>query len=135
MKIDAYVFYDGNCEEAFQFYQSALGGELSINRYEGSPMESEVPAEAKDKVMHCSLVVDGATLMGADSVGAWRRQRGNNISLSLATSNEKEAESAFAKLSAGGNVTMPMTQQFWGAKFGMFTDRFGVDWMISCHNS
>jgi PhnB protein len=135
MKIDAYVFYNGNCEEAFTFYKSALGGELSINRYEGSPMESDVPANAKDKVMHCSLVVDGASLMGADSVGAWQRQRGNNISLSLVTSSEKEAESAFAKLSEGGNVTMPMTQQFWGAKFGMLTDKFGVDWMISCHNN
>ena len=135
MKIDAYVFYNGDCEEAFQFYKSALGGELSINRYQGSPMESEVPADAKNKIMHCSLALGSATLMGADSVGPWQRQRGNNISLSLATTDEKEAESAFANLSAGGKVTMPMTQQFWGAKFGMLTDKFGVDWMISCHNN
>jgi PhnB protein len=135
VQIDPYVLFDGNCEEAFTFYQSALGGEMQISRFEGSPMENHVPAGAKQKVMHVSLSVKGATLMGADFVGESRISPGNNIALSLATGDEREADQIFAKLSAGGAVKMPMAQQFWGAKFGMLTDKFGVDWMVSSHAS
>lgn len=132
MQIDPYVLFDGNCEEAFTFYRSALGGELEISRFAGSPIEKDVPADAKQKVMHVSLRVKGATLMGADFVGETRIKPGNNVALSLATSDEREGDQAFEKLSAGGTVKMPMAQQFWGAKFGMLTDKFGIDWMISC---
>lgn len=134
MQIDPYVLFDGNCEEAFTFYQSALGGDLEISRFAGSPMESNVPADAKNKVMHVSLRIKDAILMGADWVGESKLRPGNNISLSLATSDEGEAEEAFAKLSTGGSVKMPIEQQFWGAKFGMLTDKFGVDWMVSYHS-
>jgi PhnB protein len=133
MRIEPYVLFDGNCEEAFKFYQSALGGELQINRFEGSPMENQVPPDAKQKVMHVALSLKGVTLMGADFVGETKIKLGNNIALSLATSDEREADQAFAKLSAGGTVKMPMERQFWGAKFGMLTDKFGVDWMVSYH--
>lgn len=133
MQIDPYVLFDGNCEEAFIFYQSALGGKLQISRFQGSPMEDKVPADAKQKVMHVSLTLEGATLMGADFVGETRIKPGNNIALSLATNEEGEAKDAFAKLSVGGSVKMPMERQFWGATFGMLTDKFGVDWMVSHH--
>ena len=134
MHIEAYVFYPGNCEEAFTFYQSALGGELSLNRYEGSPMESQISAQDKNKLMHASLKAGDAVLMGADAIGDWKRTAGNNVALSLATEDETQARNAFSKLSAGGKVTMELSPTFWGAKlFGMLTDKYGIDWMISCH--
>lgn len=134
MHIEAYVFFNGTCEEAFAFYQSALGGELNLNRYEGSPMEAQLAAGDKRKIMHASLVADGATIMGADAVGDWQRTVGNNFALSLATGNESQGRNAFAKLAAGGKVTMELSPTFWGAKlFGMLTDKFGVDWMVSVH--
>lgn len=134
MHIGAYVFFNGTCEEAFSFYQSALGGELNLNRYEGSPMDAQLAPGDKQKIMHASLVAEGATLMGADAVGDWKRTVGNNFALSLDTGNEGQARNAFAKLAAGGKVTMELSPTFWGAKlFGMLTDKYGVDWMVSVH--
>lgn len=134
MHIEAYVFYNGNCEEAFTFYQSAIGGELSINRYEGSPMEAQAAPQDKDKVMHASLKAGDATIMGADAVGDWQRKIGNNIALSLVTHDEGQARKVFAGLAGGGKVGMELSPTFWGAKlFGMLTDKFGIDWMISCY--
>jgi PhnB protein len=135
MQIHAYVFYNGNCEEAFEFYKAALGGELSLNRRQGSPMETQTPPDAKSKIMHASLLLgDEAAIMGADAVGEWNRNVGNNIALLLATNDETEARRVFEKLAIGGKATMPLAPASWGAKlFGMLTDKFGIDWMVSCH--
>jgi len=134
MQIQAYVFFNGNCEAAFEFYKAALGGELALNRYAGSPMESQVSADAKQKIMHASLRFDDAAIMGADAIGDWQRKAGNNFALSLATNDEAGARRAFEKLAAGGKVTMALEPTFWGAKlFGMLTDKFGIEWMVSCH--
>lgn len=134
MHIEAYVFFNGKCEEAFTFYQSALGGELNFSRYEGSPMERQAPANARNKIMHASLKSGDATLMGADAVGEWERVIGNNVALSLVSHDEAEGKRAFALLAQGGSVTMELAPTFWGAKlFGMLTDKFGMDWMVSCY--
>jgi len=134
MRVEAYVFFNGNCEEAFTFYQSALGGELNFNRYEGSPMEAQAPPDARNKIMHASLKSGDAVIMGADAVGDWERVIGNNVALSLVSDDEAETKRAFALLSQGGNVTMELAPTFWGAKlFGMLTDKFGIDWMVSSH--
>ena len=134
MHIEAYVFFNGDCEKAFTFYQSALGGELNFSRYEGSPMESQTPANARDKVMHASLKSGDAVLMGADAVGDWERVIGNNVALSLVSHDESDTKRAFALLGQGGKVTMELGPTFWGAKlFGMLTDQFGIDWMVSCY--
>jgi PhnB protein len=134
MQIEAYVFFNGNCEEAFTFYQSAVGGELHLSRYEGSPMEDQVGPELRDKIIHASLRFDGGTLMGADGIGEWQRKIGNNFALSLVSKDEPAARSTFSKLAAGGKVTMELSPTFWGAKlFGMLTDKFGVDWMVSVY--
>src|SRR5690348_2469745 len=105
MHIEAYVFFNGNCEEAFTFYRDALGGELNLNRYEGSPMESQAPPNAKDKIMHASLKSGDAAIMGADAVGEWERIVGNNVALSLVSRDEAEGKRAFALLAQGGKVT------------------------------
>ena len=134
MHIEAYVFFNGNCEEAFEFYKDALGGELSLNRYEGTPMESHVSADAKGKILHASLRLDSGAIMGADAVGEWHRTIGNNVALSLATNDETQAKKLFENLAARGKVTVALAPTFWGAKlFGMLTDKFGIEWMVSCH--
>ena len=135
MHVEAYVYFKGNCEQAFEFYKAALGGELSLNRYEGTPRESHVSAADKSKILHASLRFEsGAAIMGADAVGEWKHTVGNNIALSLATNDESEAKRSFEKLAAGGKVEMPLAPTFWGAKlFGMLVDKFGVQWLISCH--
>jgi PhnB protein len=134
MRIEPYVFFNGNCEEAFEFYKTALGGELALNRYQSSPMESQVTPDAKQKIMHASLRFGDATIMGADAIGDWQRKLGNNIALSLVSNAETEARRAFGNLAASGKITMPLEPTFWGAKlFGMLTDKFGIDWMVSCY--
>jgi PhnB protein len=134
MHIEAYVFFNGNCEEAFQFYRDALGGELNFNRYEGSPMESQAPPGSGKKIMHASLKSGDAVIMGADALGDWERIIGNNVALSLVTHNETEGKGAFSLLAQGGKVTMEFSPTFWGAKlFGMLTDKFGIDWMVSVY--
>lgn len=132
MQIHPYISFNGNCEEALTFYRNALGGELSVVRYEGSPMAQGLAPEAKQKVMHASLVTDGGTIMASDPLPGYQRDRGNNIALSISLDGEDDADAIFERLSADGTVTMPLERQFWGAKFGMFVDKYGISWMVNC---
>ncbi|MBC5810149.1 MAG: VOC family protein [Candidatus Eremiobacteraeota bacterium] len=133
MQLNAYVFFNGSCEEALEHYREALGGEIQINRYEGSPGAAMAPSDWGNKVMHGRLVSPAGTLMAADTSGDhWHSNKGENFSLSVETTTEAEADAVFTKLSAGGAVTMPMAKTFWGAKFGMLVDRFGIKWMVNC---
>lgn len=94
----------------------------------------EVSEEDKDKIMHVSLPISKETsLMGSDTGGEWssRYQAGNNFSISINADSKEEAEKLFNGLSAGGQVTMPLSDTFWGAYFGMFTDQFGIGWMVN----
>lgn len=134
MQVDAYLFFNGNCEEALEFYKNAFGGELEINRYEGSPMADQAPAGWGNKVMHATLRdKDGALLMASDS--SEKRVPGNTVSLCTSTNDESEADAVFAKLGSGGTVTVPLEKTFWGAKFGMVTDKYGITWMVNCQLS
>jgi PhnB protein len=130
-QINVYLMFDGNCAEAMSFYQQCLGGELSINKVEGSPLEGQCPPEKKDKIMHASLTNGGIVLMASDVLMPGTFVRGNASSVSLNCSSEEEIQNYFAKLSAGGQVTLPLGKQFWGAVFGMLTDKFGVEWMLN----
>ena len=132
MQISAYVFFYGRAEEAMKFYQSALGGELEISRNGESPMAADVPKEWHDKVMHSTLKGDGFDIMASDGRPGSHQEKESNIALAIGLSDEAKAKDVFDKLSAGGNVTMPLEKQFWGALFGQFTDKFGIDWMINC---
>jgi PhnB protein len=135
--VNAYLNFDGNCEEAFNFYQSVFGGEFGyVGRFKDMPADTEhpVPAEHGNRIMHISLPISKeTTLMGSDTGGEWAKhfKAGNNISISIATTEKEEADKLFNGLSAGGQVTMPMNQTFWGDYFGMFTDKFGINWMVS----
>ena len=135
--INPYLVFNGNCEEAFLFYKSVFGGEFPyIGKFkdmppaEGNPVLSEADG---NKIMHVSLPIgDGSVLMGSDSNSASGEVTfGQNISISINTKSKEEADKLFNGLSAGGTVTMPMSQTFWGAYFGMFADKFGISWMVN----
>jgi PhnB protein len=139
MKVNVYLLFNSNCEEAFNFYKNAFGNEFEmISRFKEMPAvdgHPAVPEEDAEKIMHVSLPIDGdSVLMGSDT-GAGSANRfnaGNNFAVSVSTETRAEADRIFADLSAGGEITMKMEDTFWGEYFGMFTDKFGVSWMIGC---
>jgi PhnB protein len=133
--IVAYVTFNGNTEEAFSFYKSALGGEIiNVQRFGDSPHGAQMSDTDKNKIMHIALEApDGIKLMGNDFLDFTGEQfnAGNNFSLSFHPDSEEQADKLFNNLSAGGTVTVPMSKAPWGDYFGMFTDKFGIKWMIN----
>jgi PhnB protein len=136
--ISPYLTFNGNCEEAFNFYKSVFGGEFPfIGRFKDMPpMDGgkQMSPEQGEKIMHVSLPISKETmLMGSDSSEAFGQATtvGNNFSISINADSEKEADRLFNGLSAGGRVTMPLNKTFWGAYFGMLTDKFGIQWMVN----
>ena len=131
----AYVSFNGNTEEAFSFYRSALGGEFTnVQRFADSPQGGQMPDADKKKIMHIALEAPhGVKLMGNDHLdsmgGAFNA--GNNFSLSLHPDSEELSDKLFNNLSAGGTVIVPMSKAPWGDYFGMFVDKFGIKWMIN----
>jgi PhnB protein len=133
--VNAYLTFNGNCLEAFEFYKSVFGGEFPyVGRFSDMPPQENQTAPDGELIMHISLPISKETiLMGSDTGGEWavHYKQGNNMSLSINTDSEAEADRLFGGLSAGGLVTMPMNRTFWGSYFGMFTDKFGINWMVS----
>jgi PhnB protein len=132
MELDPYLHFDGNCEEALNFYAHIFGGNIAdLRHFEGSPLESQLPAGSGGKVMHARFVSPTLHFMASDGMAA-RGREGGRISLALATRDTHDAERVFNELAEGGKITHPFGDTFWGAKFGMLTDKFGIDWMINC---
>ena len=136
MTANIYLNFDGNCEEAFNFYARVFNVEFNyIGRFSEIPGEdgARVPEADKNKIMHVGLQIGDSTLMGSDSGQEWSPQfkSGNNFSISINTDSKEEADRIFNTLSDGGTISMPMNSTFWGDYFGMFCDKFGVNWMIS----
>ncbi|MFD2517806.1 VOC family protein [Salinimicrobium flavum] len=135
--LNPYLTFPGNCEEAFKFYRSVLGGEFEyLGRFSEIPENQGmiIPKEHKNKIMHVSLPVGhGNSLMGSDTTGEMGPALviGNNFSVSLGLDSKEETDRIFNGLSKGGNVIMPVGDVFWGSYYGMFTDKFGVNWMVS----
>lgn len=136
--ISPYLNFNGNTEEAFLFYKSVFGGEFdSFQRFKDIPDlpgAENMTASDKEKIMHVSLPISKeVTLMGTDVLesAGHPKAEGNNISLSINTESEAEADTLFTALSAGGVVQMPLEKTFWNAYFGMFQDKFGIQWMIN----
>ncbi len=133
--INTYLTFNGNCEEAFNFYKSVFKSEFSyIGRFGKMPKSDDysVSDEDTNKIMHVSLPIVNTVLMESDTGGDWAPSfiQGNNFSVSINTNSVNEADSLFNALSNGGQVT-PMNHTFWGAYFGMFTDKFGISWMVN----
>lgn len=135
--INPYLIFNGNCEEAFLFYQSVFGGEFPyVGKFKDMPSGENTPPlseEDANKIMHIRLPMsNGTELMGSDSNSvSGAVVFGGNVSLSINAESRKEADHLFNGLSAGGNPFMPMSDTFWGAYFGMFVDKFGIHWMVN----
>jgi len=132
MQTNSYLFFDGRCEEAFQFYEKVLGAKIeAMLRAEGTPMADKVPPEQRNKIMHARLTVGGTVLMASDCPpDQYQAPRGFSVTLGIET--PAEAERVFNALADGGAVQMPIAETFWAKRFGMLTDRFGIPWMINC---
>ena len=137
MSLSTYLTFDGNCREAFEFYRSVFGTEFVVlSTFAEAPEDMEVPDAVMDKVMHVTLPIGSSVLMGSDNDPAGPPVVvGNNFSISVDTEGREESDDLIAKLAAGGTVSMPMQETFWGSYFGICTDKFGVNWMVSCHLS
>jgi PhnB protein len=133
--INPYLNFPGNTEEAFNFYKSAFGGEFAmVMRFKDSPEAANTAPEDQNKLMHIALPIGkGNMLMGTDSLQSrgHKLNAGNNFHISISADSDAETEKLFNALSADGKVMVPLSKQFWGSYFGMFTDKFGVQWMIS----
>lgn len=127
--INPYLTFDGNCREAMEFYHKAFGGEINIMTHEGMP--GEVPPEQIDRVMHANIHADGIVLMASDGQVGQSVESGSNFSISVNCSSDEEQDRLFGMLGEGGTVTMPLADQFWGARFGMCRDKFGIHWMFN----
>nr|WP_307810560.1 VOC family protein [Gelidibacter salicanalis] len=135
MKVNPYLNFDGNAEEAFNFYRSVFGGEFIANMKMGDAPDTEkLPKEEQKRIMHISLPIGEDTiLMASDIVPSMGHtlNKGNNMYVSLHPENREEADRLFNGLSTGGNIEMPIEDQFWGDYFGSFTDKFGMKWMVN----
>lgn len=133
--INPYLNFNGNTEEVFLFYRSVFGGEFTgIQRFKDTPGSEKLPAADRNKVAHIALPLrEGVVLMGSDTIESMGQavKAGTNSYLLIETESKEEADRLFSRLSAGGRVEMPMQDTFWGAYYGSFTDRYGVQWMIS----
>ena len=135
-KMNPYLNFDGKAEEAFTFYKSVFGTEFEgpIHRIGDTPGLEGITEEEKKRVMHVSLPIGGGdVLMPSDTIPSMGHKLivGNNNYISLHPTSREEADKLFNGLSAGGNVEMPLSETFWGAYFGSFKDKFGVQWMIN----
>ena len=138
MKIHPYLNFEGKTEEAFRFYEKALGGKLTeIHRFGSMPQQGDftLTPEQKALVLHVGLELpDGQMIMASDMIAGMgpTRVEGNNISISVHPDSRQDADRIFNALAQGGTITMPIANQFWGDYFGSLTDRFGVRWMFNC---
>jgi len=132
MQLNPYLGFNGQCEAAFKFYERCLRGKIeAMLSHEGTPMENQVPAEWRKKILHARLVVGDAVLMGGD-MPPERYEAPKGLSVTIGVAEPAEAERIFKALSENGTVTMPLQQTFWAVRFGMLVDRFGIPWMVNC---
>lgn len=132
-KINAYLGFENDCQEAMAFYQGCFGGELTMQKVSETPMADEMPAEMQALIMHAMLTSGDLVLMATDMAGCSPvpYARGNNVSLAVACEGEEEIDRYFRYLSEGGNVMCPLGPSFWGKKFGALTDKFGINWLLN----
>jgi PhnB protein len=131
MQVQPYLFFDGRCEEAIEFYKKTLGAkvEMMMRFKDAPPGEHKPPPGAENKVMHSSLRIGDTTVMASDGMGQGNPEF-KGFSLTLNPKNEAEANRLFNALSEGGQVRQPLTKTFFSPSFGMLADKFGVGWMI-----
>lgn len=135
MQLNPYLNFEGNTEEAFNFYKSVFGGDFtSVVRFKDVPDAAQVSEADKNKLMHIALPIgENMILMATDALESMNHHLsvGNNFSICIDVASEGEADKLFKQLSEGGKADMPMQKAFWGAYFGSFTDKFGIQWMVN----
>jgi PhnB protein len=132
MQFSPYLLFNGDCAEAFKFYEQTLGGKIdALMPFAGSPSAETVPPDWNDKILHASMTIDGQMIMASDAPpGHYSKPQG--ISVSIALKDRDKGEQIFNTLAEGGNVQMPFQKTFWASGFGMCVDRFGIPWMVNC---
>jgi PhnB protein len=130
-QLNPYLNFNGQCREALTFYQECFEGDLEFQKVGESPMAAKMPSEKGPLILHGALSKNGHTLlMGSDMIGN-ALQAGNSIMLCLNCTTDQEINTIFSRLSAGGQVKVPLHQSFWGATHGELKDKFGMDWMLN----
>ena len=133
--INPYLNFNGNTEDAFNFYKSVFGGEfLALMRFKDNAECAQMAESDKDRIMHIALPIgNGNVLMGTDALESMGQKLtfGNNFYICLSPDSKEEAERLFNGLSAGGKIEMPLQDMFWGAYYGSFADKYGVQWMVN----
>jgi Uncharacterized protein conserved in bacteria len=132
MQVNPYLFYNGNCEAAFEYYEKVLGAKLELMlTHEAAPADMPRPPEWEKKIMHGRISIDGEVLMASDAPpGHFHQPQG--FAVSLTVGDPADAERKFKALSEGGNVNMPFGKTFFSKGFGMCVDQFGIPWMVNC---
>ncbi|MGY5850975.1 VOC family protein [Salegentibacter sp. F14] len=135
MKVQAYLNFDGNAQEAFNFYKEVFGGEFSaVLKMSDAPESDKLSEKERNRIMHISLPISkDVILMASDILPSMghKLKKGNNLYISLHPESKEEADRIFYELSEGGAIEMPIEDQFWGDYYGSFEDKFGVKWMIN----
>jgi PhnB protein len=132
LQLQPYVFFYGRCEEALEFYKKAFGGNYEAMRNSESPMADQVSPDFKNKIMHASFTAPGVSFFASDGrEGKTVDPDEGNISLALNATDRAQGERVFNALAEGGKVTMALDDAFWGGRFGMVQDRFGIEWMFT----
>jgi len=135
MQVNPYLFFDGSCEAAFKFYAKVLGGKIeAMMPHGGTPAESQVPPEWKNKIIHARMTIGDSVLMASDAPPG-RQSKPQGFSVSVQLKDPAEAERIFHALADNGTVHMPFGKTFFSAGFGMLVDRFGIPWMINCEQA
>lgn len=124
-----YLNFDGNTREAMTFYQKCLDAKLSLQTFGDAKMD--VPKGGEERIVHARLEKGNAIIMASDTQPGMQFTQGNNFSISIDCESSAEIDKLFKAFGAGGNVTMPLQDTFWNARFGMLTDKFGVNWMFN----
>ncbi|MBA3949587.1 MAG: VOC family protein [Acidobacteria bacterium] len=131
MELSPYLFFDGNCAEAFHFYEKVLGGKLEALMKAGDAPPNDGPQMPPDTIMHACLKVGDMMLMGSDDPISYAKPRG--VHVSIAVESVDEARRLYDALSEGGHAGVPFAATFWSPGFGMLTDKFGIPWMVNTH--
>ena len=135
MQLNPYLFFNGQCEAAFKFYERILGGKIvAMMPHQGTPAAEGVPPEWRKKIIHARLVVGDNVLMGSDAPPG-RQDEMKGFSVTLGIDDPREAERIFHALAENGTVRMPIQETFWALRFGMLADQFGTPWMINCERA
>ena len=135
MQTNPYLFFKGDCEEAFRFYERVLGGRIvAMMTHEGTPTAEHTPAEWRGKIIHARMIVGDQVLMASDAPPGHQEDM-KGFSINVGVDDPSEAERIFHALAEGGTVRMPIQETFWAVRFGMLVDRFGTPWMVNCEKA